>query len=356
MGSTKPDTLSDDAQDFLASLRESPRRWQLVERALKEAATEADVYLEVTEAGAALAGAELIAAMRGHAHADLKDEISEWESLGNPRNIPRLTELAIRAVERIGVSSESAELWAETSHLNEWLESLADLKRRLEAPIVARTPRKRLPKVRVKPGDVFQISLFDEAYAYGRITENEAFHIYSKVTKQPNQPPIGTRQFLFYHVGLDGALRDAVFPVVGYDPWDEDEAGRDPRFYSGSFPQLRVCNGKGDCLINNASNADCFGLECFSIYGASNVVDRILEGESGPTARSGWPVVPDENGKLRAMPWTEWRIENDKLHAHSAMEYLKAIGAAGRERSRFWEEFQAQRDRKQELLRLGITE
>ena len=269
--------------------------------------------------------------------------------------LPILTDLAIRAVVRVGTGSELQELYADAKPLDreQWREALADLKRRLEKPI-AESPKVRKVRIRTNPGDVFQLKLTDDAYAYGRLTQNKAFCIYSKVTRLPNNPPIGSRRYIFYHTGIDRNIRDGVLPIVGRDPWDEFEPERDPRFYSGDFPWLRLCNGVGACVIENPTLADCFGLERFTIYDYSTTIDRILEGELGPTARRAWPLLPDDTEKLRPAPWSEWRKENEKIRSYILVDHLVAHCERARDEFQFFKEFEAQRDRQLELLRLGI--
>jgi hypothetical protein len=93
-------------------------------------------YLNATESGAAVAAAEVVAALVAAA----KDETA---SLATPRQIvdwirkiktqppPSLVDLARGAVERVRTNSELKDLWLEAEGLNEWSKALRDLEKRL---------------------------------------------------------------------------------------------------------------------------------------------------------------------------------------------------------------------------------
>jgi hypothetical protein len=59
----------------------------------------------------------------------------------------------------------------------------------------------RRRRLRFKPGDVFQISLPDGRYAYGRVYRDASVGIYRQITDEPDSPPVGSRDFMF-NVGM----------------------------------------------------------------------------------------------------------------------------------------------------------
>jgi hypothetical protein len=123
---------NEDAQSFLGrlnSLQVDDLRQILAHAADQD-------YPEATESGAAVAAAEVVAALVAAA----KDETA---SSATPRQIvnwirkvkagppPDLVDLARGAVERVRTNSELKDLWLEAEGLNEWSKALRDLEKRL---------------------------------------------------------------------------------------------------------------------------------------------------------------------------------------------------------------------------------
>lgn len=81
-----------------------------------------------------------------------------------------------------------------------------------------------MPRQRVKMGDVFQIPLPDGRYAYGRVYDDASVGIYSSITEEPLNPPIGSRDFLFT-VGLyRDILENGQWEIIGHDAFASDES------------------------------------------------------------------------------------------------------------------------------------
>jgi hypothetical protein len=90
-----------------------------------------DDYIDAEEACAAVAAAELVAALRGHPSEQLNPLIAAWVS-AHPMIIePSLGKRAALAVTRIEGSSELKDVWGETSPSQPWRSANADLVCRL---------------------------------------------------------------------------------------------------------------------------------------------------------------------------------------------------------------------------------
>lgn len=121
---------NDSALDWLGELVDGDA--ELVEEALDAVAdAEEDAYLEVDEASAALAAAELVAAALGKGDERLNDDATEWleEHRAAARAIGAAR--ARRAVERVYESSELRELWDENGDDTEWHADVRELLHRL---------------------------------------------------------------------------------------------------------------------------------------------------------------------------------------------------------------------------------
>lgn len=121
---------NDDALDWVSEL-EQARDSSLIAETLKVVTERGDEYLEATEACRALAAAEVVAALNHAGSPDLPDEVRQWVSkhrLGSAS----LTQLALRAIQRIETASELNELWDESDSEAEWYEVIDDLETRLK--------------------------------------------------------------------------------------------------------------------------------------------------------------------------------------------------------------------------------
>jgi hypothetical protein len=121
-------------------------------------------YLEAPESEAAVAAAEVVAAIRGARGPALPDEVDEWlESHPSIGLTADLEDAAQRALARVRENSELRELWAEGDGLDTWLRSLDDLARRLTVAGPARpreqSPTRRSRGLQPRPGDVLKLEL-----------------------------------------------------------------------------------------------------------------------------------------------------------------------------------------------------
>ena len=118
---------NDDALDWLAVLQ--AEGLPAAGAAIQDVLTLADDYLEAPTCCAALAAAEVIAALRGRPASRLLDELVEW--LGRVSGDPgeELTTNARNAVDAIRRSSELRELWEDDE---EWKQEVDGLYARLQ--------------------------------------------------------------------------------------------------------------------------------------------------------------------------------------------------------------------------------
>ncbi|HEV8427555.1 MAG TPA: immunity 26/phosphotriesterase HocA family protein [Pyrinomonadaceae bacterium] len=133
-----------------------------------------------------------------------------------------------------------------------------------------------MARIKVKIGDVFQIPLPDGGFAYGRVYDDASVGIYSRVSDQPLQPPIGSRSFLFI-VGLySDILENGQWRIIGHDAFGADESTWPPPYFvrdviSGEYQIYH----KG--LLTPAESHEVVGLEEAAVYDANHIIDRILK-------------------------------------------------------------------------------
>jgi HJR/Mrr/RecB family endonuclease len=123
---------NDDAMDWAFDL-EQVKNNAFIEETLKVVTERGDEYLEAPEAYRALAAAEVVAALKHGASSGLPIEVKQWVSKYKQRPISsNLTQLALKAIQRIQTASELKELWEETDYAADWYEVLDDLEVRLK--------------------------------------------------------------------------------------------------------------------------------------------------------------------------------------------------------------------------------
>jgi hypothetical protein len=91
----------------------------------------------MAQAHAVLAAAEVVAAARGQGNEVLPDEVAQWLASQRRSDIARLTQTAVRAVNRIlyGPHSEMLDHWkADPGSYEAWRSDLHDLTQRLRRP------------------------------------------------------------------------------------------------------------------------------------------------------------------------------------------------------------------------------
>jgi hypothetical protein len=121
---------NDDALDWVARLEGSDDTSAIVD-ALNGVTDDAQPYIEAPQCSAAIAAAEVVAAMNGKGAGSLPPEVTQW-LVGNPTADASLIAKARLAVDAVLTDSELKELWEENEEdYPKWTALLDDLKRRL---------------------------------------------------------------------------------------------------------------------------------------------------------------------------------------------------------------------------------
>jgi hypothetical protein len=136
---------------------------------------------------------------------------------------------------------------------------------------------RRKPKV----GDVVQIRLPSDCYAYGRVLRDASVAFYRETTVEPGQPPIGSRDYQFVVGVYDDVLKSNEVPVVGHDPsaspdddWPPPNCVRDP--ISGATKIYH----RG--VMRPASSEESEGLEPAAVWDLHHLIDRLMGVRQGP--------------------------------------------------------------------------
>ena len=86
-----------------------------------------------------------------------------------------------------------------------------------------------------KVGDVIQLTLPNDRYAYGRVLQDASVAFYGETTAEPGLPPIGSRDYQFVVGVYDDVLTSEGVSVAGHDPsqateddWPPPNSIRDP--------------------------------------------------------------------------------------------------------------------------------
>ncbi|GAB3745156.1 hypothetical protein GCM10027594_23790 [Hymenobacter agri] len=123
---------NDSAMDFVGDFLESPTEVAVSDTLgfVIDASADGE-YIEVGEASAALAAAEVVAAVIGQAAADLPEELRAGIAEMHFEINPKLVSKARKAVSVILRKSELQELWAEAGEMNDWQQVQSGLLARL---------------------------------------------------------------------------------------------------------------------------------------------------------------------------------------------------------------------------------
>ena len=119
---------NDDALDWIYELSESDNL-SVVESALQNA-VDASGYLQAPTGSAAIAAAEVVAALRGKPRSELPTEVTDWVRTHRFAVGSDLVETARSAISAVKnpESSELAQLWSESKELADaWEADLGDL-------------------------------------------------------------------------------------------------------------------------------------------------------------------------------------------------------------------------------------
>lgn len=124
---------NDDALDWVSNDFEGSDDLSAVAEALETVASwgEGD-YLELPECGAAVAAAEVLAAVLRHPSPTLPEDIAAWVAEHSFDDARSFVPTAQQAIDRIERDSEMQELWDESDDATQWRKSMAELKSRLK--------------------------------------------------------------------------------------------------------------------------------------------------------------------------------------------------------------------------------
>lgn len=124
-------------------------------------------------------------------------------------------------------------------------------------------------------GNVIQITLPTGRYAYGRILRDASVAFYSTTTANPDQPPIGSRDYQFVVGVYDDVLSSTGVSVVGNDPsqapeddWPPPNSIRDP------ISQTTRIYHHGH--VRDAPPEECEGLEPAAVWELHHLIDRLI--------------------------------------------------------------------------------
>jgi hypothetical protein len=121
---------NEDALDWVSEL-EHAKTNSLIAETLMVVTERGDEYLDANEARRALAAAEVVAVLNHAGGPDLPDEVKQWVNRHQVGSAS-LTQLAVKAIQRIETASELSEMWDESDRTDEWYEVLENLEARLE--------------------------------------------------------------------------------------------------------------------------------------------------------------------------------------------------------------------------------
>lgn len=121
---------NDDAADWLAEFCDESDE-ELLFDAFSTVNEIGDDYLEAPESSAALAAAEIVAALQGKPSPNLPEEAQVCVGQLNFQSSDKLVSAARKAVVRIQTDSELKELWEESDNFSQWQTTVNELKHRL---------------------------------------------------------------------------------------------------------------------------------------------------------------------------------------------------------------------------------
>lgn len=123
---------NDDAGDWVVEM-EAAEDFDPISSAFAAVLEVGDDYLELPEAGAGIAAAEVVAALLGKPSSEilLLDGVMAWIS-GKPHPPDRIVKQARRVVKRVLKDSELKEIWQESADAAAWQQGVEDLLRRLD--------------------------------------------------------------------------------------------------------------------------------------------------------------------------------------------------------------------------------
>lgn len=280
-------TLTDQAFDFLDQVQASRHPLRIAQAAIEE--TTAD-YVEIDEAVAACALAEVVATLRGNPAEGYPKRIlkgSVWKQREALLALQGPIDAAISRLQHhpneLQESGDPAEIGAILEDLLVRLVADPDWER------AAAVAAYRSPLVRA--GDVFLIPTSDGRFGFGRVVKKQYFYVYSHLSSRKDELPIGFRDFLFYYYAMRDEVGSETYPIVGRDPLTKYEVAS-PAFHAGcgalQLPGLML-KGTISSIMGLASPFpnmlpalpyQLVGMEQVGADFLKSIAERLVQGES----------------------------------------------------------------------------
>jgi hypothetical protein len=282
---------NDDALDLVDRLQ---REGEAAIRAALEDVTglgERD-YLEAPEASAAIAAAEVVAAVHDAGVSRLPETAQEWVDTHRDGIVaPPLLPLARRALERVLKGSELKDLWEEggvSAEALAWTNGVRHLMQRLEEkPAPARDEKgrrkvSRTAKAAFEPGAILRVDLDDQWHTYARILARSpmiAFYDCRVDASVEDLKAIVQRPVLFV-LAVGGRAHTGQWPKIGHVPLDAAPIPIPNQFMQDI--------GTGQCEIVDedfntrpAAPEECIGLERVAVWAPEHVTERLRDHYAG---------------------------------------------------------------------------
>jgi hypothetical protein len=125
------------------------------------------------------------------------------------------------------------------------------------------------------PGAVCQFELGESLFAYGRLYRDASIAIYQSISDQPREPPIGERSFRFVVGIYDDVPGRLECPIVGEDPFGQDEDPWPPacKVVDPITGSVQIYHRGELRPASDPSAAE--GLETAAVWDLRLIVDRI---------------------------------------------------------------------------------
>jgi aminopeptidase N len=120
---------NDDAYDWVYEVEETNNLAYIIETL--KAVAQNDDYLEAQDCARAIAAAEVVAAIKGKGSPDAPHEIKAWIKNHSFQVSKSQIVLALKAIEKVKMGSELAQMWQDTDEAETWFDVINYLEARL---------------------------------------------------------------------------------------------------------------------------------------------------------------------------------------------------------------------------------
>ena len=124
---------NDDALDWVGAFVDDPEHHP-IEDVFEAVNSRAGEYLEVPICAAAIAAAEIVAALHGTPNPKLPDTLKRWVRAQNAATDHEFARRALTAISHVESNSELKELWDDSPDAGNWYAELRNLQLRLRHP------------------------------------------------------------------------------------------------------------------------------------------------------------------------------------------------------------------------------